>query len=281
VRFDAEGLYEVTLTVSNSVGSDDEIKSDYIDAVGVLLVEATADPDAICEGGSSQLNASTEGGDGNFTYSWTSDPAGFTSDEQNPVVEPDENTTYYVEVSDDLQSASDDIAVIVNPLPEIALEDWPEILCKQEEPPVQLSADPDGGIYSGDYVTEEGVFSPEDASLGWHVITYTFEDEYGCENNAQDSIFVDDCVGIHFQFDSQSHLVIYPNPNDGEFVIESDATILSVELINQVGKIVHSVENKNNNIRLNLKLEKGVYYLKAKLNVDGNEVWKTKKLLIN
>ncbi len=281
VRFDTEGLYEVTLTVSNSAGSDDEIKTDYIDAVGVLLVEATADPEEFCEDGSSQLNASTEGGDGNFTYSWTSDPAGFTSDEQNPVVEPDENTTYFVEVSDGLQSASDDIIVIVNPLPEITLEDWPEILCNQEEPPVQLTANPNGGIYSGDNVTEEGVFSPEEASLGWHVITYTYEDEYGCENNAQDSIFVDDCVGIHAQFDSQSHLVIYPNPNNGEFVIESDATILSVELINQVGKLVHSVENKSNNIRLNLKLEKGVYYLKAKLNVDGNEVWKTKKLLIN
>lgn len=280
VRFDASGLYTVTLTSSNTAGSDDEIKTDYINVADVLSVVVTGDPEILCEGGSSQLNAAAEGGDGNYTYAWTSDPTGFTSDIENPLVTPEENTTYFVEISDGLQSISGNIAITVNPIPEITLGEWPEILCNQLEPPVQLTAEPVDGVYSGNSITTEGLFSPESAELGWNVITYTYEDENGCENQAQDSIFVDDCVGINPMSENQSRLVIYPNPNNGEFLIESDATIESVELINQVGKIIYSAKNSNTSIRINLKLDKGIYYLKAQVKIDNKSNWITRKVLI-
>lgn len=280
VRFDVEGLYTVTLTSSNSAGSDEEIKTDYIDAVTVLSVTAAADPEAICDGSSSQLSATTEGGDGNFTYSWTSDPAGFTSAEQNPVVNPDVNTTYFVDVTDGLQSASDDIMVTVNPLPQITLGNWPDILCNQEEPPVQLTATPEGGTYTGDHVTPEGIFSPEEADLGWSYITYTYEDENGCVNSAQDSIFVDDCVGISTFDVEKSDLVIYPNPNTGKFVVESNAVINNIELFNLVGKVVYSGNNFKHNVQLDLSLDRGIYFLKAQLTSKNKTVWVTKKILV-
>ena len=281
VRFDEANVYTVTLNVENSAGSDMLEKTDYINAVDVLSLSVTADPESICENETSQLDAIAEGGDGGYTYSWTSDPAGYTSDEQSPIVEPEVSTTYFVEVTDGLQLISGDVLVTVNPLPEITLLDWPELLCNQEEPPVQLSAIPEGGVYSGDFVTADGVFSPEDANLGWNIITYTYENMEGCENSAQDSIFIDDCVSIHSLDDPQARLVIYPNPNNGEFVIESDATIKSIELINQVGKLIYMEKNNKNNLRINLNLDKGIYYLKVKLNVDNQEVWITKKVLVN
>jgi len=47
-------------------------------------------------------------------------------------------------------------------------------LCNQQEPSVQLTATPQGGVFSGDAVTTEGLFSPEEAPLGWNIITYTY-----------------------------------------------------------------------------------------------------------
>jgi len=281
VRFDEAGLYTVTLTVTNTAGSDDETKVEYIDAVGVLTVSATSTPESICVGGSGQLNATPEGGEGGFIYSWTSDPTGFISDQQNPVVEPEVNTTYFVEVNDGLQMATDDVSVTVNSLPEITLIDWPEALCNQEEPPVQLTAIPAGGLYTGNFVTSDGIFSPENADLGWNIITYTYEDGNGCENTAQDSIFVDDCVGIYPAKTDQPDVVIYPNPSNGKFIVESNSIINNIEVVNLVGKVVYTSANNKNSVLVNANLEKGIYFLKVRLTFSNNSVvWNTKKIII-
>jgi hypothetical protein len=141
---------------------------------------------------------------------------------------------------------------------------------------------PEGGTYSGDHVTPEGVFSPEAATVGWHVITYTYEDENGCENMGVDSIYVDNCVGVFDSFENESSFVLYPNPTSGRFTIKSDQTIQHVELINQLGSVVYQEEFLSNQINLNANLKKGVYFVKIKL-VDKDGVDKTlyKKILIN
>lgn len=80
----------------------------------VLSVTTTAEPDVICQGDTSQLTAEASGGSGTFTYTWTSNPAGFNSTQQNPEVWPTETTTYYVEVSDGTLSKTDSVEVTVN-----------------------------------------------------------------------------------------------------------------------------------------------------------------------
>ena len=158
-----------------------------------------------------ELNAEASGGTGSYSYSWTSNPEGFVSDEQNPAATPAETTTYIVEVSDGEYIVNGEVEVTVDPLPDITLGDWPDLLCNQEEPPVQLTASPEGGTYSGNNVTPNGIFSSEEAPLGWNVITYIYEDENGCENLAIDSIFVDQCVGVSEQ--KLKTVAVYPNPD--------------------------------------------------------------------
>jgi len=57
------------------------------------------------------------GGSLNYIYSWTSDPPGFTSNQQFPVAYPSVNTTYYVEVTDGYNAVLDSVIVAVKPLP--------------------------------------------------------------------------------------------------------------------------------------------------------------------
>ena len=81
--------------------------------MNVFSSYTTASPVKVCLGGSSQLNAFAYGGSGTYTYAWTSNPAGFTSDIQNPVVVPDTTTTYYVTISDGTNTRYDSARVTV------------------------------------------------------------------------------------------------------------------------------------------------------------------------
>ncbi|MEI6901145.1 MAG: hypothetical protein WCL00_14810, partial [Bacteroidota bacterium] len=82
-----------------------------------LSVDATAAPTSLCIGQQTQLNAVVTGGSTPYSYSWTSNPAGFTSLIQNPQVQPGATTRYIVQVSDGVTTLKDSILVTVNPLP--------------------------------------------------------------------------------------------------------------------------------------------------------------------
>lgn len=109
-----------------------------------MQLSATAEPAEICIGGSTQLHASPSGGSGNYTYSWTSIPEGFTSDEQNPEVAPTENMQYIVEVNDGFASLFAQVDVSVYALPEVSLGD-DQVLCGETEFP--LDAGNPGSTY--------------------------------------------------------------------------------------------------------------------------------------
>jgi PKD repeat protein len=279
VMFDEVGLYTVQLIAANDGGEDTIIKVDYIEAREALSVVVTATPDEICVGEVSQLEAVPSGGTGTYTYSWTSDPEGFYSDDDNPVVTPDVTTTYFVEVDDGEHQVTGEVQVVVNPLPEITLGDWPEELCHVQEPPVQLTATPEGGTYSGNAVTSDGVFSPEEAPLGWNAITYTYTDANGCTNSEVDSIFVDDCVGLA-ENSFESNISIFPNPNKGSFTIDSPVAINELDVIDTKGNVVFIKNNPGKEIHIS-SISKGVYFVRIYINdVKYNSKVIYKKLII-
>lgn len=75
---------------------------------------ASAAPAKFCLGTDTvQLKALGYGGSGTYTYSWSSIPAGFTSNLQNPEVIPTDTTYYVCATSDGLQTRSDTTLVKV------------------------------------------------------------------------------------------------------------------------------------------------------------------------
>ncbi|MEZ5198038.1 MAG: PKD domain-containing protein [Bacteroidales bacterium] len=80
-------------------------------------VEASASDITVCNGDEIQLFVLASGGTEPYEYSWSSNPVGFTSTDQNPFVSPTENTTYTVTVTDAMNgSLSDDVEVSVQDL---------------------------------------------------------------------------------------------------------------------------------------------------------------------
>ncbi len=88
-------------------------------AGGDLFASSGTSSGKICVSDSAVLNAIASGGTGNYSYSWTSSPVSFISNQQNPVVKPSQSTTYYLDVYDGVQHYFDTLSIEVSPKPQI------------------------------------------------------------------------------------------------------------------------------------------------------------------
>jgi hypothetical protein len=136
---------------------------------------------------------------------------------------------------------------------------------------------PEGGVYTGPNVSEDGIFTPEEATVGYNVITYTYEDENGCVNSAQDSIYIDQCVGINTNL-SENATHIYPNPNQGEFTVSCNSVIERIWIVNQKGETVFDEKSHAASVNVNTDLSKGIYFLRI-ITSDNKEAI-LKKIII-
>jgi hypothetical protein len=106
------------LLVTDAYGCDTLAGPYFVQQIGGPLgVNAVSDPGSICAGESSNLNATAFGGAGNYSFTWTSNPVGFTSDLQSPVVFPIVTTIYTVTISDGYNVTSASTTVTVDPNP--------------------------------------------------------------------------------------------------------------------------------------------------------------------
>ncbi|MBI5218215.1 MAG: gliding motility-associated C-terminal domain-containing protein [Bacteroidia bacterium] len=83
----------------------------------ILSVSSSATPNTVCAGNTVQLSAVPSGGSGNYSYSWSSNPPGFSSSVSNPAVSSTVTTTYTVTVSDGSNTATSSSVVTVNSIP--------------------------------------------------------------------------------------------------------------------------------------------------------------------
>jgi PKD repeat protein len=110
-----------------------------------LSAVATATPDSICSGEQVQLNVQVTGGSGTYTFSWTSTPMGFTSQQQSPLVFPSVTTTYHVEISDGLTQVADETEVLVTSSPNVSAGQ-DAIICENADFVTQAIAENHCGI---------------------------------------------------------------------------------------------------------------------------------------
>jgi hypothetical protein len=107
-----------TLTATDNVGGCYDIDDVQVTLTGGPLGSfPEANPSAICVGQVSQLFSLASGGSGSYTFSWSSNPPGFSSTISNPVVNPSETTTYTVLVNDGYNLITGSVTVTVRELP--------------------------------------------------------------------------------------------------------------------------------------------------------------------
>ncbi|MEI7596726.1 MAG: gliding motility-associated C-terminal domain-containing protein, partial [Bacteroidota bacterium] len=151
------------------------------------IATVSASPMVICEGSSSTLNSG-----GGTTFSWTSNPIGFTSTLQSPVVSPITTTTYSVVVSNAVGcSDTEQVEVKVNSYPIASASVAQSTICKGSSTTLNASG---GTVYSWTSTPSGFTSSSSSPTISPTITTtYTVTVNNGtlCESTAQTIVNVD------------------------------------------------------------------------------------------
>lgn len=260
-----------------------EVEDYSVQVTGATVTAGfTADVTEFCNSGTVQFTDVSSGGVTSWLWEFEGgNPA--TSTQQNPIVTYTDPSSYDVSLTVSNGTSSNTLSMMdyitVFPLPVVTfspIEDqcisWPAYQL--------VEGSPAGGEYSGPGVVY-GLFYPDVAGLGTHTLTYHYFDNNGCENTAEQSVYVDGCVGVG---ENTGNYTILPNPSDGRFVLISDKAIqhTGITILNARGNTVLEIRDTQisgiNPFEINItKPVSGLYFIKITSN-EGNFV---KKVVIN
>ncbi|MBM3404126.1 MAG: T9SS type A sorting domain-containing protein [Bacteroidetes bacterium] len=255
----------------------------------ILTANATATPQDVCLGSSTQLNANATGGSGTYTYSWTSDPAGFTSNIADPIDTPTENTLYFVTVDDGTNNITDsvDVEVILAPT---AFAGNDTIVCwyvievplhgtATNQSEVLWTTNGDGSFSAPASLITSYLPGSDDRQNGGATLTLMASNGPVCNQQASDDLYltIDACTGMD-ENQSQTIVQVYPNPGNGNFMVTTMQDNLRVSVTNMQGKEVYKAQTADNTAGKLMMIDltgkpAGIYMLKA-IGSNGTQVLK-------
>jgi hypothetical protein len=251
----------------------------------VFSIITSASPPVICTGSTSQLQAVAYGGSGTYTYSWSSNPAGFSSNIHNPVVTPTVTTQYFVAVNDGSQTKHDTVTVTVIGHP-TAFAGNDTTICVQvgtfvnhavatNYRQVAWGSSGDGSFSRPDSVVTNYTPGTHDKANGGVDLLFMALPIAPCTGNVQDSkhITLDPCTGISPNQQESFKVSIYPNPTEGNFVLTihglaNQHAVLTLTDARGQNISSETVENVKTFVKkMDLSgYPKGVYFLKVQTN---------------
>jgi len=217
-----------------------------------LTINASAT--TICDGNSVTITAS-----GVDSYTWS------TSSMNASIIEtPSVSTTYTVTGFSNACNSFDSqsISITVNETPTVSIVPSTTAICAMNGS-ISLNGMPLGGVYSGVAVTGS-LLSIANAGTFTPMYSYT-NLTTGCSNSATVTVIVANCTGIDNTLSNNTSVKVYPNPNSGSFVVETEDTgVKEIELIDLSGRVVFSENTENQNFKIDIQnLANGVYRLKV------------------
>ncbi len=269
---------------------------------GGLSAFLMADPEDICIGQSTTITSNASGGGLEYTYEWTSEPAGYYSNESEINVNPTQTTTYHLLLKDQYLTEFEAYKTInVFPLPEINLipaganaSGDTIIVCVRDT--VVLDAGNDGDPETTEYFWTKNNFVNRyytASTVGtWfdfqeHAVRVT-DGNTGCVNSDSVTVFFsfNECtIGIPESTSRLSNVIfIHPNPNNGSFIVDVKESVvnLQIKIYDSYGKVVFAdsfdnSQNSSSSKMIDTGLPQGVYFI---MFTDGNDKL-AKKLIIN
>lgn len=206
-----------------------------------LNVTPVATMPAICYGKSTQLFAMAGGGSGTYTFTWTSNPPGFNSSTENPIITPLETTTYHILVDDGYNQDTGTVVVHVNPLPKIHIGPVDTMVCIISS--VILDAGNSGSSFYWSNGSTDQSITVSSTGITYDYQTYTVQvqNSYGCVDSAKINITFSyaACLGVNEKND-QNDWKVYPNPATGEINLEigHPDQHFTVQMIDKLGRVL-------------------------------------------
>lgn len=148
--------------------------------------------------------------------------------------------------------------IIVNPKPNITITAATTVICKGDG--VLLTANA-----ADTYSWNTGAFTSTVFVTPTVTTTYTVigtNTTTGCQSTATRTVQVNLCTGIGNTEASMLNLTLYPNPTNGEFIIESPVKG-NVVLLNMLGEMIMNINMNEGENRVNISdFTNGVYFVK-------------------
>jgi hypothetical protein len=227
---DSTTTYSITATGANGCTSAGSVQVIVFPLPDIALGDDTAFCDSI----------TLDAGSGFISYLWST---GSTA----PSITVTTPGTYSVAVKDSMGCTNKDTININGSGLLAQVTNAPANMCITDNS-ITLSGSPPGGTFIGPGTTTGGVFSPALAGLGSHNIIY-FVNVNGCLDEDTATITVDSClVGANVIRPRETQFHVYPNPNNGRFVLEFSShpsTECYLKMYNGAGAVVHQSQIKN------------------------------------
>ncbi len=182
-----------TYTVSITDACSNTASSNVVISVyPTLSTTAQVSVSSICNGGSVTLSANTTNGKTPYTFSWVSNPSGFTSNQQYPSASPTVNTTYTVSVTDACSNNTVTSSVAVGVYSMIISAGNPQTVCSGT---VSLGGSPTatGGKTPYTYLWSTGATPNNIANPTANIAaptTYTVTVTDACSTSLTSSVFI-------------------------------------------------------------------------------------------
>lgn len=235
---------------------------------------AVSGPSVICKG-STYLNSYGVSPIAGATYNWSTSNASIVGVNNLQSVNVASGSSGVATVSVQIMNGGCTIVgtktVTIDSVPNVSFVSLPVSVCLGST--LALNGNPAGGVYSGTGVTAN-LFNSAVAGLGTEQLYYTYTNTNGCYGTAVATLSVVSCTGINETEAFADVLMLYPNPNSGEFVIKSTREE-TIHICNELGQLILTRHlNADNNYSATVTdLPGGVYFV-------GNELKKKKIVVI-
>jgi hypothetical protein len=233
--------WEYSKDVSVSTGSDlaavDYIIFPPFAGVSPLGVFASANPQTICEGESSQLNAFAMGGSGTYSYEWIPTTGLNDPNIANPVATPEETTTYTVTVNDGDATVMDDVTVTVNPTPETATV--------TQQGNLLISSATTGNQWHNNSGLIPGATGQSYEPLATDDYYVIVTNGFGCESE-QSNVYHFVYTGI-IDISEGKYFSIYPNPFKESVTLDytvKSVTDVKITIFDTYGQLITTLQNQ-------------------------------------
>lgn len=155
------------------------------------------------------------------------------------------------------------LLVTVNPNPTVHIVSTRTVICKGEKTILTAS----GGtsfVWTNLTPTTASVqVSPTVVNLTT-TYTVTGTDVNGCKGTATIGVKVNACTGINEWENEESFISVYPNPNNGNFIIRAKSEV-QLAVINELGQVIKELDfTEENQFQQNIEgLSSGIYFIKG------------------
>ncbi len=266
----SSGSNNSTISVSPTVTSTYSVIGDVNGCLGNTVISvsvlnpsvAVSGNTSICSGESATLIAS-----GATSYSWNTGASG-----NSILVNPTSNTTYTVYASTNSISincpSTKSVTVNVKPLPTIIASINSTNVCKGDACILNASG-------AASYTWSTGNNTPS-ITLTHTLLTTVIYSVSGtstlnCVNNATLQVKVNACTGIDELNKDKTLLQVYPNPNNGSFLIASKYNG-EIFILNQLGQLVKQLKiNEGEQVNVS-DLAPGVYYINVSSRIEQSSL---------